>query len=162
LSLAHKAIETLQRQLQAANGVAMQRGLGASGAKSARAAASASDAAIFKSSKASPRGFPRPPSPRNALINGALGLGGIGRSEGRGGGPPMTKEEKLAARLSQLDPGAAAAMQERKGQMAQLRQRLVAAQAQSAVEQHTSHRTGGGGAYERDVTSDAHARVRVD
>ena len=66
---------------------------------------------------------------------GGAGARGGGRGGGGGGkGPPLSKEEKLANRLQQLDPNAAAAMHERKGLINSLRSRLVEAQAQQAVE----------------------------
>ena len=106
------------------------------------------DAARKAAVAASPR-VVRPASPRDELIGGALGIGGAGGGHERSCG---LSEDERRQRLSELDPAAAAAITERRGQMDVLRQRLMGAQAQAAAEITLANLTG----------SPTHARAMMD
>ena len=75
--------------------------------------------------------------PSNSAGGGAGGSGGGGGGGGADTSPRSQKEKRLEAakhRLLEIDPNAAAEMSARSDQLASLRQRLNAAQAQSCAE----------------------------
>ena len=136
LNSSQKTIAMLQSQLQAANALAVERRLGG-GSSSARPPFGAATQMWPRQQQ-----LLRPASPRDALsathervdLSSHEGGGDSSRRGGRAKPPPMSKEEKMVQRLEQLDPKAAKALHERKGLISGLRERLVTAQAQTAVE----------------------------
>ena len=165
LTASQRQVAELQSQLRAANALAVQRGLAAT--KASPRVSLFKPKASPRALRAAVPTQPRPPSPRDALVRSALllgaadddgedvgaasepvdlailraGRGGGGGGGGAGGGG-KSREERTVARLQQLDPHAAAAIATRKEQMNALRQRLVDAQAEVAVEAHEAHYVG--------------------
>ena len=165
----HKQIEKLTRELKAANAVAMQRaslvGSGPSPRGTvARAVGASPRVARLQQQQHAPQPQLRPGSPRDAMISAALGMGGARErddacSDRPSLGPPMTKDEKVVERLGMLDHGAAVALVERKEAIAQLRARLVNAQAQSAAE---ATEAGLRGSPELIVAGGQHGRLSIN